>query len=114
MKRNRNEFSARVKVDAFALARGLCQKCGAYLTVGNVHYDHIIPCGLDSDGGDNSLGNCQCICKTCHTRKTSRDDLPRIAKAKRVQRRYAGIKRERSIRAWRRFDGSPVIAPRWR
>ncbi len=96
--RERNEFSARVKVEAFALAHGRCQKCGARLSTGNTNYDHIIPCGLDNSGGDSSFGNCQCVCKSCHADKTGHIDMPAIAKAKRNERHHASVKRPRTHR----------------
>jgi len=108
----RSEFTAKTKLQAFERSGGRCESCTAKLFPGNgPEYDHRIACEL---GGDNSLDNCVCLCRACHKLKTSKHDMPRIAKAKRVQRRHACIKRERSIRAWRRFSGEPVLAPRWR
>jgi 5-methylcytosine-specific restriction endonuclease McrA len=110
----RAEFSAKTKVEAFALAKGRCQNCTARLSVGNTQYDHIIPCGLDSDGGDNSLGNCSCLCRNCHREKTSGADVPRIAKAKRNYKTTAGVRKPRTIVSWRKFSGEPVRASRQR
>lgn len=107
----RNEFSAKVKVAAFNRANGHCERCTAKIGVGNVEYDHQLPCAL---GGEATEANCVVLCKTCHRSKTSKDDMPRIAKTKRLKRYTAGVKRPRSIRAWRRFGGAAVHASRER
>lgn len=107
----RLEFSAKTKVQSFTRANGRCECCGARLGPGNTEYDHAIACEL---GGDNSESNCVVLCKTCHRLKTSKDDVPNIARAKRRQRRNAGIKKPRTIRAWKKFNGEPVYAGRER
>jgi 5-methylcytosine-specific restriction protein A len=106
----RTEFSEKTKAEAALRAKGKC-KCTARLFVGNIFYDHIIP---DAMGGDNTLGNCQVLCRACHDSKTRTRDVPQIAKAKRLERKRFGIKSERKIRAWRKFDGTPVYAGRER
>lgn len=85
----RTEFSATTKRDARTRANGHCEKCGAPLRDGHIHFDHEIP---DALGGDATLENCRCLCRTCHDRKTAIQDIPRIAKAKRQADRAAGIK----------------------
>jgi 5-methylcytosine-specific restriction protein A len=106
----RAEFSAKTKVLAFKRANGCCEKCTARLGPGNVEYDHRIACEL---GGDNEIGNCVALCRSCHSTKTKRD-VAAIAKAKRRERRHAGIKKPRTIKAWRRFSGEIVYAGRER
>ncbi len=86
----RREFSKAVKRDAFLRANGHCEGCGAKLSVAGIHYDHVIP---DALGGEPVLENCQCLCKPCHAAKTGKQDIPRIAKAKRISDREKGIKR---------------------
>lgn len=107
----RQEFSAKVKVAAFERANGRCECCTARLSVGNVEYDHHIPCAL---GGEATETNCVVLCKTCHRAKTSKGDVPRIAKAKRQKRYAAGVRKPRTIKAWRRFSGEIVYAGRER
>jgi len=109
----RREFSKQVKRDAFVRAAGKCegQNCGARLSLGKFHYDHVIPDGL---GGEPILDNCAVLCTACHKDKTTKRDVPAIAKAKRIEDRRNGIKNPRSIRSWRRFDGTVVHAPRER
>ncbi len=111
---SRAEFSSKTKVDAFTRANGRCEACAAPLSPGNIEYDHSNPCGLHLDGGDNSLGNCVCLCRNCHRAKTSGVDVPRIAKAKRNYRMAAGVRKPRTIRSWRRFSGELVKATRER
>ena len=88
----RREFSKQVRRDAFLRAKGCCEGegCGARLTIGKFHYDHRIPDGL---GGEPTLDNCQVLCTPCHGAKTSKKDVPAIAKAKRISDRHLGIKK---------------------
>mgnify|MGYP000007543654 CR=1 FL=1 len=80
----REEFSRRTKLDAWTRAKGHCETCGCKILAG-AEYDHETPCEL---GGDNSLGNCRCLCPKCHRLKTSTADVPRIAKAKRQEAKH--------------------------
>lgn len=108
----RQEFSARTKVEAFAAAMGRCQSCGVKLTPATgTEYDHSTACAL---GGDNSITNIVVLCRNCHGTKTSRDDMPRIAKAKRNERSRAGIRKPRTMTRWRKMSGQPVFATRER
>jgi 5-methylcytosine-specific restriction endonuclease McrA len=106
----RREFSNWAKAQVALRANGRCERCTARLT-GRYNYDHIIP---DALGGEPTVENCQLLCKACHSEKTTKTDVPRIAKTKRQGRKHAGIKKPRSIRAWRKFDGTPVYAERER
>lgn len=106
----RREFSNYVKAQAALRANGRCEKCTARL-VGPYHFDHIVP---DAMGGEPTLENCALLCKACHSAKTTKSDIPRIAKTKRQQRKHMGIKKPRTITRWRRFDGSIVVAERER
>jgi len=90
----RREFSNRTRLQAWERAGGRCEECGVKLHVGDRReYDHRIPCEL---GGDNSLGNCVLLCGPCHRAKTSTQDAPTIAKAKRVAGKHSGAHRPRS------------------
>ena len=100
----RNEFSKSTKREAWARSTGRCEECRLPI-LGIPEYDHKIPCAL---GGDNSLENCQVLCGKCHRIKTSKNDVPRIAKADRVRDRRIGIKRGRGFRGWRNFRGEVV------
>jgi 5-methylcytosine-specific restriction enzyme A len=107
----RREFSNYVKAQAAIRANGKCEECGTRLLTGGYHYDHRIP---DAMGGRPDEENCQVLCKSCHGLKTTKADVPQIAKAKRRERNHFGIKRPRSIRQWRRFNGTIVYASRER
>ena len=107
----RLEFSPKTKTEAFRLANGRCRHCLVKLSVGNVRYDHHVAAKL---GGDNSLSNCQVLCRNCHDQKTAKVDVPAIAKTKRVHRKNigAGSGRKQKVGGWlstkfrRKVDGT--------
>lgn len=88
-----------------------CQHCGLE-TVGMLpgQADHIIPLIL---GGAHRESNLQWLCVPCHKAKTKLD-VKLKAKVARVRKRHVGIKKPRTIRAWRKFNGAPVYAARER
>jgi 5-methylcytosine-specific restriction protein A len=61
-------------------------------------FDHRIPC---AEGGDNSLENCDVLCRNCHGAKTKKD-VPRIAKGKRIRDKADNIR----ARQWRPMIGT--------
>jgi 5-methylcytosine-specific restriction endonuclease McrA len=83
----RREFSAKVKLAAWERCGGNCEGCHARI-IGRAEYDHILP---DALGGEPTLENLQVLCTKCHRIKTSTGDVPRIAKAKRQQRKAIGV-----------------------
>jgi 5-methylcytosine-specific restriction protein A len=105
----RREFSAKVRLAAYERANGHCEVCTAKLFVGRFAYDHIIP---DALGGEPTLENCHVVCTACHGEKTTKSDVPTIAKSKRVRAKHAGIKTGRPMpgsraSGWKRhFDGT--------
>src|SRR6266700_3820644 len=80
----REEFKDKTKEAAWERCGGHCEKCGRLLLTGDIHYDHDIPCEC---GGDASLDNCRVLCRSCHGTKTSKQDIPAIAKGRRIRRR---------------------------
>jgi 5-methylcytosine-specific restriction endonuclease McrA len=107
----RAEFTRETKLAAYRRSLGRCEKCGALFGGRRPTYDHIKPCEF---GGDNSLQNCQVLCPACDGEKTYKHDIPAIAKSNRIRNAHAGLRRDRTIRAWRKFDGTPVFKPRER
>jgi 5-methylcytosine-specific restriction protein A len=90
----RREFTRSTKIDAFRRAADRCENCGTALCVGKFHFDHRIADGLT---GKPTLDNCVVLCVACHSEKTSKLDVPAIAKAKRREARHIGA-RSRSSR----------------
>jgi 5-methylcytosine-specific restriction endonuclease McrA len=87
----RKEFSMKVRQEAFARSKNMCELCGAVLPAGITKYefDHIIPYFLTQD---SSAGNCQVVCIPCHRgvgAKTA-DDATVIAKVKRIEAKHNG------------------------
>jgi 5-methylcytosine-specific restriction endonuclease McrA len=70
-----------VKVAILKRSGGICEFPGCD-EVGR-EYDHRIPVALD---GENTVENIWLSCRSCHRAKTSNEDIPRIAKAKRQAR----------------------------
>jgi 5-methylcytosine-specific restriction enzyme A len=102
----RTEFTKSIKRLALLRCNGRCEECTRPLHhAGDYHYDHII---ADAAGGDASVDNCAVLCKSCHLVKTTSQDMPRIAKLKRIRDRHHGIHRNRVRIAYRKFDGTPV------
>ena len=86
----RQEFSTKVKASAALRANGHCENCTRKLMQGDYHYDHEIP---DALGGLATIENCRVLCRACHGAKTTKADMPRIAKANRNFRKSHGIRK---------------------
>lgn len=105
----RQEFPARVKMEALARSKGRCEgsSCGTKLTIAKYHFDHVIADGL---GGKPTLDNCAVLCWACHRVKTSESDVPAIAKAKRREIKHlVGRQRKPKSRYVRHLDGSVTL-----
>ena len=101
----RFEFSKTTKLARFQHANGCCETCGQRI-VGVAEYDHAVPCAI---GGANDFENCRLLCKRCHRVKTSKTDVPQIAKTTRIVRKRAGaMPKRRGFKGWRRFNGELV------
>lgn len=88
----RREFPAKVRVAAYERCGGKCEACSAPLRPGRFAYDHVLPDGL---GGAPVIENCAVLCDACHSAKTTGQDVPRIAKAKRVRAKHLNAKPRR-------------------
>jgi len=84
----RVEFTTKVKVTAFTRAKGRCDECTVRVIA--PEYDHRVPLAM---GGESTLENCVVLCRTCHALKTTQQDIPRIAKSKRIEAKHRGAKR---------------------
>lgn len=95
---SRHEFSHPTRREALKRSGKRCEavgeryglpdgrRCNADLSYG-VQFDHTVPDGLKAD---NSLSNCRAVCKRCHGYKTSKIDVPQIAKMKRQKSKHEG------------------------
>jgi hypothetical protein len=106
----RAEFSQRTKVIAWVRSGGNCEGCTAKLYPGKYEFHHRLECAF---AGTSELDNLQVLCVACHSAITGKR-APVIAKSNRVRAKHIGVKKPRSIRTWKRFNGSPVRAPRER
>jgi len=78
----RDEFTKSTKSAAWERCGGKCEECGKRLGSGHGHaYDHIVAAWL---GGSADLENCAVLCTHCHSLKTTKLDVPGIAKTKRI------------------------------
>lgn len=113
----RAEFTLATRKAAWARAGGICE-CGCGLPFDLNHpkgcpeYDHIIPAKL---GGDNSLENCLCVRKDHHTAKTAQEDMPRIQKVRREDKRRSGLQARKATlpgskgSKWKRKVGGGAV-----
>ena len=97
----RLEFSKEVKRAALRRSKGKCEakgatygfprgvRCNADLAYG-VEYDHFPIRAVD--GGSGELANCAAVCVKCHRWKTSKVDIPQIAKSKRLFERQWNLR----------------------
>jgi len=106
----RRPFSRTIKLAEWARSGGCCRSCGRKLFPGDgVEYDHRIP---DEQGGENTLENCQILCKSCHRTKTGAD-MKVIAKSRSVRAQHVGAskpKRPMRNRKWKRKVDGKVVA----
>jgi len=102
----------RVRLRIFERYNGRCQ-CGCYrkIVAGEAwqldHKQALI------NGGPHAEDNLWPLLSEHHKGKT-RQDVAQKSKTYRMGRRHAGIRKPRTIRAWRRFNGEKVFAGRER
>lgn len=73
--------------------------------------DHITPLIL---GGQHRETNLRLVCHECHKKKSAFEVKVKAKVARVRQKHVLGGKKPRTIRAWRRFNGEIVHAPRER
>lgn len=108
----RSIFSRDVKMQILKRAEGLCE-CGCGMPFdGDVHYDHYpVPAAY---GGPATVDNGRVLRVRCHIRITAKVDVPRIAKARRINEKRLGLREKKSSpmagtkrSGWRKkFDGT--------
>jgi len=101
----------RVKLRVFLRYDGVCQ-CGCNLKIIGQRWqcDHKVAL---INGGSHSESNLQPLLVEHHKNKT-RDDIAEKSRTYKKRKSNYGVKKPRTIRAWRRFNGEPVFATRQR
>jgi len=95
---SRHEFSQATRRAAWKRAAGTCE-CGCAQPFDLDHpkgcprYDHELP---DFLGGTTDLENCKVVRLDCHERKTAAEDLPKIKKVRREDKRKLGLERQKA------------------
>lgn len=88
---SRRRFPTKALVERLLEFSGCCARCGCKTGGANgLHWDHRIPLAMN---GADELHNLEPLCKRCHVTEKTPDDLSRIAKAKRLAARHAGIRK---------------------
>jgi 5-methylcytosine-specific restriction enzyme A len=105
------KIPAHVKLRIFERTGGICHISGRKIMPGDKwEVEHILALCL---GGEHRETNLAPALTKPHKIKTAQD-LAQKAKNDRVRKRHLGVQKPRTIRAWRRFDGTPVYADRER
>lgn len=101
----------RVRLRVFERYKGICYLSGRKIMAGDKwqleHPQAII------NGGENRESNMAPALVEPHKVKTAAD-LKQKSKDYRVRAKHNGIKKPRTIRSWRKFNGDPVYAERER
>ena len=88
-------FPDKVKRAAWERSGGHCE-CGAHAMpyrITSAEFDHYpVPYAY---GGANTLDNCRVLDRGCHRKITSTVDVPRIAKAARIEAKRAGLRKSK-------------------
>jgi len=100
----------RVRARVFLRFDGICQECGVKIRAKRWICDHRIAL---INGGSNRENNLGPIHEACDKTKTA-SDVAIKSKTARVRLKHLGIKPDRTIRAWRKFDGTAVYASKTR
>ena len=102
----------RVRLRVFDRYEGRCQcGCNRKIMAGEKwECDHGIAL---INGGKNIESNLRPLLVEHHRQKT-KQDVAEKSRTARIRKRNAGIKKPRTITAWRKFDGTKVYASRER
>ena len=101
----------RVRLRVFERHGGICHLSGRKIQAGDSwDCDHVVAL---INGGPHRESNLAPALRSEHRKKTAAD-VKQKAKNDRVRKKHIGIKKPRTIRSWRRFDGTIVHAERER
>ena len=90
----RKSLSTKTRVGIFQRHNGICDICHGKITVGDLwDVSHRIPLEL---GGADDETNWFPAHRKCHKETTYKEDIPKIAKAKRLEAKNTGAFRKRS------------------
>lgn len=99
----------RVRLRVFERHNGICYLSGRKIGAGDKwQLEH--PLAI-INGGENRESNLAPALVEPHKFKTA-EDVKQKAKNDRVRKKHLGIKKQRTIRAWRKFNGEIVHAER--
>lgn len=105
----RKTLSSLARTRIFQNANGICCLCDTPIlaSLGEKWIvEHVKPLWLGGDDDETNMKPAHYDCAIEKTRKES----PVKAKSDRVRARHLGIKKPRTIRAWRKFSGEIVYA----
>lgn len=107
-----SKIPPRVRVRVFMRDDGRCQcGCGRRITVGDKwQTDHRIAL---TNGGENRERNLFTLL-TAHHKVKTRADVAEKSKVARMRAKHLGIKKDRTITAWRKFNKTAVFASKTR
>jgi 5-methylcytosine-specific restriction protein A len=106
-----DQIPRRVRLRVFARHSGRCHVSGQNIRPGQAwEVDHIVAL---ANGGEHRESNLAPVLKEKHKEKT-KQDVRTKSKTARMRAKHLGLKKPRSIKAWRRFSGAIVYAGRER
>lgn len=101
----------RVRLRVFEREHGVCYLSGRKIMPGEQwELEHVVAL---CNGGEHRESNMAPALVKPHKQKTAADRRTK-AKNDRVRRKHIGIRKPRTIRQWRKFNGEKVTAPRER
>ena len=110
-KHDDEKIPPRVRLRVFEGHKGICWLSGRRIQAGEAwECDHIVAL---VNGGEHRESNLAPALSAPHKAKTKLD-VAEKSRVTRKRQKFLGIKRPRTIRSWRRFDGSIVHAGRER
>lgn len=109
----RKSLSRNQRAELFLEHKGVCHLCNIRIQAERGEAWEVEHVEAREISGRDDWANLRPAHVSCHKVKT-KEDKAVIAKCNRNRNRNLGIKKPRTIRSWRRFDGSIVHAERER